>query len=66
MLKIKIKIMLKLNLLSNVFLECDFLCLQIYDPVCGSDGKTYSNACMLRLKDCQTPYKISQVGKGVC
>jgi hypothetical protein len=45
---------------------CNFACPKIYLPVCGSDGKTYGNACELRRADCKSPGKIYIIHNGPC
>jgi len=33
------------------------VCVELWDPVCGKDGKTYSNKCFARLASVEVDYK---------
>ncbi|KAI8847856.1 hypothetical protein BC829DRAFT_395271 [Chytridium lagenaria] len=46
--------------------NCDAMrCMTNYEPVCGSDGITYSNACFLTIASCKTP-SIKSLHAGEC
>jgi len=49
--------------------ECPESCPEYDDPICGSDGKTYSCHCRLRQANCllgNSTEKITRVHKGPC
>nr|P16895.1 RecName: Full=PI-actitoxin-Avd5a; Short=PI-AITX-Avd5a; AltName: Full=Non-classical Kazal-type elastase inhibitor [Anemonia sulcata]1Y1B_A Chain A, Elastase inhibitor [synthetic construct] len=46
--------------------DCPLICTMQYDPVCGSDGITYGNACMLLGASCRSDTPIELVHKGRC
>ena len=46
--------------------NCNTFCPQVNDPVCGSDGKDYSNECLMNVSVCSTKRLITVVSKGLC
>ena len=46
--------------------ECTLMCQRIYDPVCGSDGRTYTNTCELEAEACVRKSSLQLAYKGTC
>ena len=46
--------------------KCPGACLHVDIPVCGSDGKTYSNLCYLEMAMCQNDPSLTLEHHGEC
>lgn len=46
--------------------ECQRVCSDIYDPVCGSDGVTYGSMCELESMACALGREIQVARRGPC
>jgi len=46
--------------------KCPEFCLTEYEPICGSDGNTYSNQCVLEATNCKTNSNIKVASEGKC
>lgn len=46
--------------------RCPIVCTKEYDPVCGSDGRTFPNPCVVKYESCLKQRNISIVHYGHC
>ena len=45
---------------------CEDTCPYVFQPMCGNDGKTYDNECLLKLAGCRRRSPISIRHNGEC
>ncbi|CAG7734118.1 unnamed protein product, partial [Allacma fusca] len=46
--------------------RCGEVCTMDFNPVCGSDGKTYANECVMRTEACRTQRDLRIIYRGKC
>ncbi|CAK4079078.1 unnamed protein product [Aphanomyces euteiches] len=46
--------------------QCELGCIDVVEPVCASDGKTYNNSCLVKVAACSEKKNITVVAQSDC
>ena len=51
---------------KHVKLNCNMKCKKFYDPVCGTNGQTFLNDCLLKMASCINKDQVTRMAAGRC
>jgi len=56
----------KVEVSKHVKLNCNMKCKKFYDPVCGTNGQTFLNDCLLKMASCINQDQVTRMAAGRC
>jgi hypothetical protein len=56
----------KVAVSNHVKLNCNMKCKKYYEPVCGTNGETFLNECLLKMASCINKDQVTTLADGRC